>query len=88
MLQKDIELYYRSLWPTTVEFSILEPFFMMICHITKAMEKTSYNCNWYKLSDDNVIGGNSKRCLKTRGELNNLSQSNLKDWMGKGRNWF
>ena len=43
------------------------------------MEKTSYN--WYKLSDDNVIGGNSNRCLKTRGELNNLSQSNLKDWM-------
>ena len=34
MLQKDIELYYWSLWPTTVEFSILEPFSMMICHIT------------------------------------------------------
>ena len=50
------------------------------------MEKTSYN--WYKLSDDNVIGGNSNRCLKIRGELNNLSQSNLKDWMGKGRNCF
>ena len=56
MLQKDIELYYRSLWPTTVEFR---------------WKKTSYN--WYKLSDYNVIGSNSKRCLKTRGELNNLS---------------
>ena len=50
MLQKDIELYYRSLWPTTVDFSILEPFSMMICHITWTMEKTSY-----KVSDDNVI---------------------------------
>ena len=30
MLQKDIELYYQSLWPIIVEFSIS----MMICHIT------------------------------------------------------
>ena len=70
----------RQLW----NLVFLGPFSMMICHITYAMEKTSYN--WYKLSDDNVIGG--KRCFKTRGELNNLSESNLKDWMRKGRNCF
>ena len=39
MLQKDIGLYYQSLWPTTMEFSILEPFSIMICHITWRMEK-------------------------------------------------
>ena len=51
MFQKDIELHYRSLWPNTVEFSILEPFSMMICHITWKMEKKTS----YKLNDDNVI---------------------------------
>ena len=29
------------------------------------------------------LGGNSERCLTTKEELDNLSQSNLKDWVVK-----
>ena len=43
---------------------------------------------WNRGGGLSCLGGNSKRCLKTKGELNNLSQSNLKDWVGKGRNCF
>ena len=49
MLQNDIELYF-SLWCITVKFSILEPFSIMICHITETMQNTNH-----KVSDDNVI---------------------------------
>ena len=79
MLKTDIEVFYRSLWPTTVKFSILEPFPMRSVILDNGRMS-------YKLLDDNVIslctikflwwngggglgcfGGNSKKCLKTRG---------------------
>ena len=51
MLEKDIELYYRSLWPSTVDFSILESSqYNDMSSYYMDKEKTSY-----KLSDDDVI---------------------------------